>query len=465
MNIKYKQIIVIAIASIMIFSGFLILISQSSSPLEKNKKIIFNDISSSNVNYNFSFLNSNNYNKSGIIITNNSIWYYSTVNYSVCGENLQTGQDYKFLNTLPIYRNQIQFDYELNYVYWLEPISATNVLKQIIVNYVNLNTFSETSYIWNEYTNGTIYSGGIVLTNIGISSVVSSDNVTNSWVTYMFTTNFTNNATLYIGNSPYRMNLEGQSNMILNLTYYQGPIFNYSVQSAIPTGNLYNFIQINKNLFSELVSPSSTSTNIMNFSSKTFSGTTGYLYYIPDVYFTNQIIPSLQYEYYNMSNSTLILPNVFIKLTNLLQISSLDFSPQFYLNTNYQISYTANFIININSFSGQGTQISNYYLYKGQITTKSYLNNSLTLNILPLNYSVYLWTKGHIIITQNDYTSKNGVNYYYNISIYYSSTAPTFQNPYNLTSYIFPMSVMLFLILGGIIIYGKFKYGGKFQWT
>jgi hypothetical protein len=27
------------------------------------------------------------------------------------------------------------------------------------------------------------------------------------------------------------------------------------------------------------------------------------------------------------------------------------------------------------------------------------------------------------------------------------------------------MSVLLFLILGGIIIYGKFKYGGKFQWT
>ena len=68
MNIKYKQIIVIAIASIMIFSGFLILISQSSRPVEKNKKIIFNDISSSNVNYDFSFLNSTQYNKSDIII-------------------------------------------------------------------------------------------------------------------------------------------------------------------------------------------------------------------------------------------------------------------------------------------------------------------------------------------------------------------------------------------------------------
>ena len=64
MNIKYNRIIVIVIASIMIFSSFLILISQSSSPVEKNKKIIFNDISSSNVNYDFSFLNSNNYNKS-----------------------------------------------------------------------------------------------------------------------------------------------------------------------------------------------------------------------------------------------------------------------------------------------------------------------------------------------------------------------------------------------------------------
>ena len=50
MNIKYKQIIVIAIASIMIFSSFIILISQSSSPVEKNKKIrveffIFNTFS------------------------------------------------------------------------------------------------------------------------------------------------------------------------------------------------------------------------------------------------------------------------------------------------------------------------------------------------------------------------------------------------------------------------------------
>ena len=91
MNIKYKQIIVIAIASIMIFSSFLILISQSSSPVEKNKKIIFNDISSSNANYNFSFLNSTQYNRSDIIVANNSIWYYSLVNYTIFGYDLCNG--------------------------------------------------------------------------------------------------------------------------------------------------------------------------------------------------------------------------------------------------------------------------------------------------------------------------------------------------------------------------------------
>ena len=360
-------IITVIITFIMLSSGLFVFnnstITQKNIIIQKNNSVPY---TSSSVNFNFSFLNSNNYNKTGIIVTNNSIWYYSTTNYSVCGENLITGQNYKFSNTLPIYRNQIQFDYELNYVYWLEPISGVNVLKQITVNYINLNTFLENSYTWNEHLTGFGCFGGIKLSNIGISSVVSSCNVTTStlYTNYMFTTNFTNNETLAISSAgtQYHTYFETQSNMIIMQNDNNGVIFYNSVQSAIPTGNLYNFIQINKNIFSELVPASSTSTNIMNFTSKTFSETTGYLYYIPDVYFTNQIIPSLKYEYYNISNSTLILPNVFIKLTNLLQISSLDFSPQFYLNTNYQVLYTANFIININSFSGQGTQISNYYL-------------------------------------------------------------------------------------------------------
>ena len=108
MNIKYKQIIVIAIASIMIFSSFIILISQSSSPIEKNKKIIFNDISSSNANYDFSFLNSTQYNKSDIIVANNSIWYYSLVNYTIFGYDLCNGNLYKYPNSNPIINNTIQ---------------------------------------------------------------------------------------------------------------------------------------------------------------------------------------------------------------------------------------------------------------------------------------------------------------------------------------------------------------------
>ena len=448
MNIKYKQIIVIAIASIMIFSGFLILISQSSSPIEKNKKIIFNDISSSNVNFNFSFLNSNNYNKSGIIITNNSIWYYSTVNYSVCGENLLTGSHYNFKNNNPIYLNQIQLYVPLNYVYF--------VLANFSVYYINLNTFSLNFYTTLDYGIHTF------LTNFGISSVFNdATGCSNSGIGVEIA-NFTSIKIFQISCSLYQQLLTGYSNFIFTTNDNNGLSFVLTMLAPVSYPNLNNSLQITKSYYVSF--SNAQTTTFLNTTTDNTGTTTGFLYNNNNFYSPSNIIPSLLYYYFNPLNSTLILhDNVYIELTNLLQINSLDFSPQFYLNSNYQVVYTANFIININSFSGTGVSINNYYLYNGQITTNSYLNDSIPLNILPLNYSSFQWNKGHIIIYQNDYNSKNGVNYYYNISIYYSSIAPTFSNPYNLSSYIFPMSVLTFFILGGIIIYGKFKYGGKSQ--
>ena len=452
MNVKYKQIIVITIASIMIFSSFLILISQSSSPVEKNKKIIFNDISSANVNYDFSFLNSTQYNKSDIIVTNNSIWYYSLVNYTIFGYDLYNGNLYKYPNSNPIINNTIQIYIPLNYIYFYAYNGS--------LYYINLANFNL------EFAEGPIPLQNFISSYSEFSPSIFIGGNGYTAINYYYD-NFTSKFEIskYSQNNPiassYPQNLNNQ--IMLDTFYYSDFPISYSSGS---NPNFNNSIQIHNNLYAVL--SDTQSTYIINTSSysNSYELSKGYLYNLSAHYATDHITPSLLYCYYNPTNSTIVIHNnIYIKINNLLLLPYQDFSENFYLNKNYQIKITANFIVNIKSFSGTGVQINNYYLYNGQISTNSYLNDSIPLNILPLNYSSFQWNKGHIIIYQNDYNSKNGVNYYYNISIYYSSIAPTFSNPYNLSSYIFPMSVLTFFILGGIIIYGKFKYGGKSQWT
>ena len=282
MNIKYKQIIVIAIASIMIFSGFLILISQSSSPVEKNKKIIFNDISSSNANYNFSFLNSTQYNKSDIIVANNSIWYYSLVNYTIFGYDLCNGNLYKYPNSNPIINNTIQIYIPLNYIYFYA-YNAT-------LYYINLSNFN-LEFSQFSHQNGALENFISSYSEFSPSIFLGGNGYTN--VVYYYN-NFTSSFVIvkYSQSNPIASSYpENENNHIMFDTFYYSD-FNISYSST-SNPNFNNTIQIHNNLYAVL--SNTQSTYIINTSSysNTYDLSKGYLYNLSAHYSTDHIIPSL----------------------------------------------------------------------------------------------------------------------------------------------------------------------------
>ena len=73
-------IITIIISLCMLTTGFSIISNNNIHTNNKNLQTI-SPISkpyiTNSINYNFSFLNNGNYNASGIIVANNSIWYYN----------------------------------------------------------------------------------------------------------------------------------------------------------------------------------------------------------------------------------------------------------------------------------------------------------------------------------------------------------------------------------------------------
>ena len=109
--------------------------------------------------------------------------------------------------------------------------------------------------------------------------------------------------------------------------------------------------------------------------------------------------------------------------------------------------------------SSIGTEINNYYLYNGNVYTKEYLNNTINIRILPLNYSVYYWTNGYIYINQSNPSFHSGIFYSYVVSIYYSQSQSAPQSPFSISTYIYPLSMLFFFFMCSILIIGYIKYG------
>ena len=455
MNIKYKQIIVIAIASIMIFSGFLILISQSSSPVEKNKKIIFNDISSSNVNYDFSFLNSTQYNKSDIIVANNSIWYYSLVNYTIFGYDLCNGNLYKYPNSNPIINNTIQIYIPLNYIYFyayngsLYYINLTNFNLEFSQHAENLGTNLELANFISSYSEflPSFFVGGNGYTNI-----------------IYYYNNFTSKFAIckYSQTNPIESSYpENENNHIMFDTFYYSD-FNISYSSS-SNPNFNNTIQIHNNLYAVL--SDTQSTYIINTSSysNTYDLSKGYLYNLSAHYSTDHIIPSLLYCYYNPTNSTIVIHNtIYKKINNLLLLPYQDFSENFYLNKNYQIQSTnPSFRLNLTSITQSGQKIENYFIFNNTLyQNKQFINGSYALNfyLFPLNYSTFYYNGNELHLTNKNYTLLKNNVYYYNITLNYQNVSYTVVNNYNLYGYLFPISVVFFFLFMGMFLYIKWNW-------
>ena len=123
--------------------------------------------------------------------------------------------------------------------------------------------------------------------------------------------------------------------------------------------------------------------------------------------------------------------------------------------------------INIKSFDKQSNSIHNYFFYNNSVYSS--LNNTFifknktsfsTISLIPLNFSSYFTEYKNITISQSQFLNNNN-SYYYNLSIYYFNSNLNAVNPYDFTNYIYPISILVFLVLGGIILFGRIKYRGS----
>ena len=120
--------------------------------------------------------------------------------------------------------------------------------------------------------------------------------------------------------------------------------------------------------------------------------------------------------------------------------------------------------LSIRSFNSLSNLINNYFYYNGIIynsLVNNFSNPVMPLQILPLNYSNYIWNKSSIEVTTSDFTG-SGNNLYYNLSIYYTaqSTGQTIQ-PLNIENYIYPIGIIIFVSFLGAMVYFSKSEGKK----
>ena len=120
--------------------------------------------------------------------------------------------------------------------------------------------------------------------------------------------------------------------------------------------------------------------------------------------------------------------------------------------------------VNIKSFDKQSNSIHNYFFYNNSVYSAN--NNTFIfknktsfseISLIPLNFSSYFTEYKNITISQSQFINNNN-SYYYNLSIYYYNSNLNTVNPYDFTNYIYPISILVFLLFGGIVVFGSIKY-------
>ena len=120
------------------------------------------------------------------------------------------------------------------------------------------------------------------------------------------------------------------------------------------------------------------------------------------------------------------------------------------------------YYLTVKSYNSLSSQINNYLLFNGQLTTTSIsISNSYPClpTIIPLNYSTYYYNGPKIIITSSDYTGS--FNKYYNLSIYYNQIQAPSIPLYNIFTYMYPISIIGLFVGMGAFVFAIKKRGYK----
>ena len=452
-------IIIFLIVILFIFSG----ISYGHSNIQEKEKMSISPFIQNSFNpienVNYSLLTG----YTDINIFNGYIIYYYSGNSTSIFQNITTGKLISH-NT----GSAIGF-IENNIIFYSVLSGYDNILEAY-----NISNGTTWQYITSSNSHGTVYTG--------IISPINSYLILGSYTTQYYFVN-SNDQSQYCNYGHigiYNISDKKYYNIDTNTLCTIG-------SGEIHLGNFYNsYSSIGGNNFINNVY---SYTNDYNINSQSINSTSIYLSNYSAVF----TVPSYAYSlksnsafsisensyYYNTLNEIGVNQNLIYNhgkfyfnnitynssyIPNNLQYQSFYFQNGYiyFVDNGNLMSFQVNqFSIQVKSYSSIGTEINNYFLYNGNIYTKEYLNNTINIRILPLNYSVYYWINGYIYINQSNPSFHSGIFYSYIVSIYYSQSQSAPQSPFSISTYIYPISMLFFFFMCSILIIGYIKYGGN----
>ena len=486
-----NKIIIILVIFVMLFSGFTLLENSQTNNFYENKINTNNFISSNSPIYNLTiyihnspagngyyqqlfnfnstsyFINNLNQNASNFYISyeNGTLiyswiqnWNFTTKNLSVWSK-LQNGTKVimieifnqntnllsanGFIGLAPQYSSTYGAVDNGKMVFPFYEDFKSGILKNFSTNYAQYLTFNDGLKILDGNSSLTVLSNisqgnsGTVLWNGEFNTGTSSNSVSQG----TGTTGSLYLGVQFIGNSVFAFNYYNGStapeNIIFQNTGQTGSdnnfstntFQNYAVSVNTTKGNTYQMAYLNNILQDTEWKDGYTSTGVFGF-------------------FTQQT--SVAYEIWHY----------------MAEINMPMKSMPTYTTSSTPIMFT--YHIQIKSFSNQNS-IKNCFkynnnVYNSLVNTISFTNSSkFTFSLYPQNYTIfntsYLTNTTVIHIQENQYSSANFINYYYNISISYYSKTSTPINYYSPPNYYFTIGIIIFLLIGGLIIYTKIRNG------
>ena len=496
-----NKIIIILVIFVMLFSGFTLLENSQTNNFYENKINTNNFISSNSPIYNLTiyihnspagngyyqqlfnfnstsyFINNLNQNASNFYISyeNGTLiyswiqnWNFTTKNLSVWSK-LQNGTK---VIMIEIFNQNTNLLSATGYLGEAPQLSSTYAEydngKMVFPFYDNFAGTSLNTSIWNKYgSDNSVSSLNNILVNNGLSLIGGGHSGTSheTWIsTSLLTGSFTHAWVVDIyENSPS-----------INTT------FRWGFSNTLPT----DFDEYNQSYFGEQIysngnwyvdtnngSSSNTQNEIGSWASLANSyvvwsmtaNNSKVLFYNPNSY-------SLLSASGQTINTTIpaYSPSVDLSLTN-------EYNNPIYVKWARTRTYLPNgmptynielntYNVNIKSFDKQSNSIHNYFFYNNSVYSAN--NNTFVfknktsfseISLIPLNFSSYFTEYKNITISQSQFINNNN-SYYYNLSIYYYNSNLNTVNPYDFANYIYPISILVFLLLGGIILFGTIKY-------
>ena len=130
----------------------------------------------------------------------------------------------------------------------------------------------------------------------------------------------------------------------------------------------------------------------------------------------------------------------------------------------YGVVKLSSYDINIKSFNHNSNHIKDYFYYDNNIyygNEFNFTNSNGIFSVLPLNYSIYTYNNSYIITSSSKFKSIGNGIYQYNLSIYYTTNSTSSIKALDISNYIYPIGIIIFVSFLGAMVYFSKNEGKK----